>query len=374
MSKCSSFNISCNLPINNQARAQLADESTILRLGVMLERSGDLGSRRPLIGPCPIPMGAIIQARAVTVHNVTDIGSVRDGVRFHSDDGFCEAWLFRPRKQRCAPLVVMAHGLGGTRDMRLDAYAERFTAAGYSCLVFDYRHFGASPGEPRQLIDIRRQLVDWSSALTWARADPRTAGQRIVLWGTSFSGGHVLRTAAVDRRIAAVIVQCPFTDGIASTLAMDPVTAVKVTARGVADLLASRMGRAPVRVAIAGPPRSAALMSAPDALSGVLALTADPTEYANDTPARVALHIPFHRPGRAVSKVACPIFIGICENDSVAPAQATARYARKADCAEVVHYRAGHFGVYIGAAFEVIVKDQLAFLARHAPLNEQVQG
>ncbi len=286
---------------------------------------------------------------------------------FESGDGFCEAWLFRRKDQRHAPLLVMAHGLGGTRDMRLDAYAERFTAAGYSCLVFDYRHFGASPGEPRQLIDIRRQLGDWSSALAWARADSRTVGRPIVLWGTSFSGGHVLRIAAADRAVAAVIAQCPFTDGIASTLATDPVTAVKVTARGIADVLATWLGRPPVRVAMAGPPHSAALLSAPDALSGVLALTDNSTEYANDTPARVALHIPFHRPGRAIRQVACPIFVGICENDSVAPAKATARYARTADNADVVHYGAGHFGLYLGEAFDLIVTDQLMFLARHVP-------
>ena len=49
-------------------------------------------------------------------------------------------------------MPVMAHGLGGVRQMRLDAFAERFSSAGYRCLVFDYRHFGAGAGEPRQLL------------------------------------------------------------------------------------------------------------------------------------------------------------------------------------------------------------------------------
>ncbi|MGX9145996.1 hypothetical protein [Mesorhizobium sp. 128a] len=48
----------------------------------------------------------------------------------------------------------MAHGLGGIKEMRLDAFAERFSDAGYACLVFDYRNFGASEGAPRQLLDI----------------------------------------------------------------------------------------------------------------------------------------------------------------------------------------------------------------------------
>ena len=68
-----------------------------------------------------------------------------------------------------APLLVMAHGLGAVRTMRLDAYAERFSAAGYACLVFDYRNFGDSEGRPRQLLDIGMQLADWAAAVAYAR-------------------------------------------------------------------------------------------------------------------------------------------------------------------------------------------------------------
>jgi hypothetical protein len=43
-------------------------------------------------------------------------------------------------------------------------FAQRFAAAGYYALVFDYRHFGDSDGEPRRLLDIKRQLQDWRRA------------------------------------------------------------------------------------------------------------------------------------------------------------------------------------------------------------------
>ncbi len=75
-------------------------------------------------------------------------------VEFRSDDAICRGWLYLPQSAQPSPVIVMAHGLGAIREMRLDAYAERFAAAGYTCLVFDYRHFGASDGEPRQLLDI----------------------------------------------------------------------------------------------------------------------------------------------------------------------------------------------------------------------------
>ena len=115
----------------------------------------------------------------------------------------------------------MAHGLAGVKEMRLDAYAERFAAAGYHVLVFDYRHFGASQGRPRQLLDIRRQHEDWGAAVSYARARPEVDADRIVLWGTSLSGGHVL---AVAGRVgaAAVISQVPHVDGLASALALGP--------------------------------------------------------------------------------------------------------------------------------------------------------
>src|SRR3982750_116974 len=92
----------------------------------------------------------------------------RADVRFASRDADCAAWLYRP-EGRPAPMLVMGHGLGGGREMRLAAYAERFAAAGLGVLVFDYRHFANSGGAPRQLLDIRRQLEDWAAAIAYAR-------------------------------------------------------------------------------------------------------------------------------------------------------------------------------------------------------------
>jgi pimeloyl-ACP methyl ester carboxylesterase len=80
----------------------------------------------------------------------------------------------------------MAHGLGAVRTMRLNAYAERFCASGYACLVFDYRNFGDSEGAPRQLIDIRMQLQDWTVAVAFARTLAGIDPNRIGVWGKSF--------------------------------------------------------------------------------------------------------------------------------------------------------------------------------------------
>jgi hypothetical protein len=58
--------------------------------------------------------------------------------------------------------------------------------------VFDYRHFGASDGQPRQLIDIAGQLDDYRAAICFARSLRGVNAKRIALWGTSLSGGHVI--------------------------------------------------------------------------------------------------------------------------------------------------------------------------------------
>src|ERR1700712_5928770 len=119
----------------------------------------------------------------------------REDVWFTSGTDRVSAWLYRPDSAGPVPLLVMAHGLGAVRTMRLDAYAERFAAAGYACLVFDYRNFGDSEGAPRQLIDIRMQLQDWTVAVAFARTLTGIDPQRIGLWGTSVSGGHLIATA-----------------------------------------------------------------------------------------------------------------------------------------------------------------------------------
>lgn len=294
----------------------------------------------------------------------------RTDVTFPSGEAACAAWLYAPdgATGEPAPIIVMAHGLGGVKEERLDAFAERFTAAGYTCLVFDYRYFGASGGEPRQLLDVPSQRQDWKAAVAYARSLPTVDPDRVVVWGTSFGGGHVLVTAAEDPRIAAAISQCPFTDGLASGLAIPPLVSARVTARALRDVTAARLGRAPVMIPSYGPPGSVALMTAPDAVAGVEALIPEGASYPKEVTARIALQITTAFPGRRAKDVACPLHVVICERDTVAPAKPTQKYAAQAPRGEVKLYDAGHFDIYVGEWFERNVADQLAFLARHVPL------
>jgi dienelactone hydrolase len=80
-------------------------------------------------------------------------------VSFPSSGENCRAWLFLPKVDR-APLVILGHALGGTREDGLEPFARHFADAGLAALAFTYRHFGDSGGQPRKLVDIKHQLAD----------------------------------------------------------------------------------------------------------------------------------------------------------------------------------------------------------------------
>ena len=290
---------------------------------------------------------------------------------FASGGERCAAWLYPPASAAGgeadggAPCVVLAHGWSGIREQRLDAYAERFAAAGMAALVFDYRHFGGSGGEPRQLLDVRRQLEDWAAAIAYARSLDGVDPERVALWGSSFSGGHVVTTAARDPRVAAVVAQVPFADGFANLLRLGKRHALVLTREGLRDRLRALRGRPPHLIAAVGPPGSVAVMNTPDAEPGFHALTPPGVDWANATAARICLGVSRYRPIKLAREVRCPILFAIAENDLVTPPDLAERAASLAPRGEVRRYPAGHFDVYVGELFERAVADQVEFLTRH---------
>jgi dienelactone hydrolase len=196
----------------------------------------------------------------------------RRDVTFSSGAETCAAWLYVPDGAGPHPITVLAHGFGGVREARLWAFAERFAAAGIAALVFDYRHFGASGGEPRQLLDVGRQLDDWRAAIAFARTLDGVDADRVAAWGTSFSGGHVAVIAAEDTRLRAAISQGPFFDGIDALRAAGPRNIVRLAVAGVRDEARRLTGRRSFMLPVVGPPGSLAAMNSPDAEPGYRAL------------------------------------------------------------------------------------------------------
>jgi pimeloyl-ACP methyl ester carboxylesterase len=296
----------------------------------------------------------------MTNHTVT-----RRDIAFDSHGDACAGWLFLPDGVERPPVVILGHGLGATREMRLDAFAERFAQAGIAAVAFTYRHFGDSTGQPRQLLSIKRQLADWDAAIAHVKTRRDVDRNRIAVWGSSFGGGHAIIVASRHPELRAAVSQCPFTDGLASARALGPVGTMRLLPTVGRDVVAKAVGTEPVRIKLAGAPGEKALMTAPDALPGYLALVPEDGTFVNEVAARVAPKITWHRPGKAVKNVQMPILFCICEHDSVTPPEETLAYARTAPRGEIKRYDAGHFDIYLGEAFEAVVTDQTEFLARN---------
>lgn len=138
----------------------------------------------------------------------------RVDMSFETSDGLTlRGWLYTPPGGGPHPAIVLAHGFTAVKEQYLDRYGEAFCQAGFAALVFDNRNFGASEGQPRQEADPLLQVRDYRDAITYASALAIVDGQRIGVWGSSYSGGHVLQVAAFDRRVKCVVAQVPDISG-----------------------------------------------------------------------------------------------------------------------------------------------------------------
>ncbi len=108
-----------------------------------------------------------------------------------------------------APVIVMANGFTGVKEQILPDFADKFVDAGFVTMVFDYRYFGESEGEPRSQNFPLEMVEDYRNAITWVSDQPEVDPQRIGIWGTSFSGGLVLYVSTYDRRVKSVVSQVP---------------------------------------------------------------------------------------------------------------------------------------------------------------------
>jgi fermentation-respiration switch protein FrsA (DUF1100 family) len=145
----------------------------------------------------------------------------RRDIEFDAEGVTLRGWFYDAEgASGAAPTIVLAHGFSAVKEMYLDKYAETFAAAGLNALVFDNRNFGASGGEPRQEIDPWAQVRDYRHAITYATTLPEVDSDRIGIWGSSYSGGHVLVVGAIDRRVKAVVSQVPLASGLANFRAL----------------------------------------------------------------------------------------------------------------------------------------------------------
>jgi uncharacterized protein len=263
---------------------------------------------------------------------------------------------------RCC--VVMAHGFSLTRHDGLPPYAERLAAAGASVLVFDHRHLGDSAGQPRQRFRKGAQREDWRAAVRFARGLETFDPRRIVLWGFSFSGGHVVETALKDSRIAAVLALCPMVDGLARALATPPSVSAWMLPRAVAD----RLGRHNL-VPVTARPGERAAMTFPGEADGFLASVPEGSPWRNEISPGIFLTVSLHRPVARAGRLTMPLWVGLGEADVSVSRRAVKRLAERAPRGELHRYPYDHFGAFLGDGPERVAGDQLDFLRRSSLLD-----
>ncbi len=284
----------------------------------------------------------------------------RAELRFPSAGDQCAAWLYRPAPGvDAAPCVVMANGFSLTRHDGLPAYAERFAAAGAAALVFDHRHLGDSSGSPRQRFRKAAQLQDWRSAVAYARSLDGVDPERIVLWGFSFAGGHVVETAAADGRVAAVLALCPMLDGLPRVLATPPALTAWLLPRAIAD----QLGRHNL-VPVTAEPGGHAAMTLPGEAEGFAAAVPAGSPWRNEISPAIFLTVGLHRPLRRAARFGTPIWLGLGERDVTVSARAIERFAERAPRAELHRYPYDHFGGLTGDGPERVAGDQVDYLRR----------
>jgi dienelactone hydrolase len=287
----------------------------------------------------------------------------RADLSFESDGERCAAWMYLPDGPAAPhPCVILAHGFGMVREARLDAYAEHFAGAGIAALVFDYRHFGASGGLPRQLLDISRQLADWRAAIAFVRGSDELDSSRIALWGTSFSGGHVVALAAGDPEIAAVVSQVPYAGLERRTGPPRVGFLARMVSAAIRDELRGRLGRPPRYIPIAAEDGVFAAFNTPGGMAQMKAIVPADSSWENRFTPRLMLRAPRYRPFEDAASVGCPLLVCVCEDDVVTPPAPALAGAGRAPQGEVRSYPIGHFEIYLGEWFDTAVADQTAFL------------
>jgi alpha-beta hydrolase superfamily lysophospholipase len=283
----------------------------------------------------------------------------REEVEFDCQGDRCAAWFYpalATSTSAQAPLVVMAHGLSGTRRDGLGPFAERFAAAGIAALAFDHRGFGDSGGEP-DLFHPARQLEDWRAAIAFGRSLGGIDPELVATFGSSMGGGNALAAAATDSGIAAAISQVPFLDLLRQAHRSAPSVRARMA-------LAAARGR---HLPAVGRPDEPAFINAPGGEVGwrhVVSIGED-SRWRNRVSSRWLIGPPF-RPARHAAGLHCPWLVCVGEADRVARPGPAIAAAKRAPLGELRTYPGvDHFDVYDGPEFEAVVADEVAFLRRH---------
>jgi len=237
----------------------------------------------------------------------------------------------------------MGHGLGAQKDFKIPDFAQRFLKQGIAVVAFDYRTFGGSDGEPRQVISVSMQLDDWTSTLKYIFSHAHELSideDKVAIWGSSFGGGLVLAVAAKDEfrdKIKGVISQVPFVDGFESLTAclrLSPVwNLLKGTAYSIKDIVRRTFGLNRQYIPLLGSKADdLRLLFSDDSYDGYNKII--PKEgglggWKNQVSASIVLEFPLFRPTLYADQINAKVLLIAAENDLLCPVAGVTKVAEK---------------------------------------------
>ncbi len=277
----------------------------------------------------------------------------------------CDGDLLLPEGNKRPPVIIMAHGLAAQKNFGLGPYAEQFVKKGMAVFLFDYRTFGKSDGEPRQIVDPFRHLEDWRAAISHVRSLPDVDGGRIALWGSSFSGGHVLALASSEKNITAVISQIPFISGSSSIRMKRIPDILKSTAYGTYDLLRGFLRLSPHYSPVIARPGQFAAMNSEESYDGFMSIVGDDHIWENKMASRGFIKMAFYNPVAGAKKIKAPIMIIAGKDDSLIPWTAVKKISERISNCELVVLDCNHFAPYTGEFFKKYIGRHVEFMAGH---------
>lgn len=286
-------------------------------------------------------------------------------VSFLSGGVECIGYLYRRANSTgMQPCVVMGTGFGGTQDTpSIVANAQAFAVSGFMALTFDYRNFGESQGEPRQVIRIQEQLADFHAAVSFARSQAGIDPDRIALWGTSFGGGHVVTVAASDPRIAAVVAQVPFNGFPKKVEGRSADMTRKLLGAMVKDTIRGWLGQPPYYIRAVGNTGELAVMASPQAVQVIEGM--DSKTWRNEVAPRALFEMMRYKPSDWAPQLKMPLLVCVGEFDRESLGENTIELVEKAPRGELKSYPFAHYDIYRPEYRKQVISDQIEFLRKH---------
>jgi pimeloyl-ACP methyl ester carboxylesterase len=286
---------------------------------------------------------------------------------FPSAGSTCSGGLYLPVNKQ-PPVVILGQGFGAERTFGTGSFVQAFVAAGWAVFSFDYRGFGDSQGQPRQLVNPHHHCEDWYNAVQYVRSLQAINNRNIALWGSSFAGGHVLVTAARIPGLAGVIAQVPFCSSRSMSKNSTFGEKLKSIGHACLDGLLSLVGREH-RIALVGKPGEGfSMMSSPGWYEDYMKIAQGSASWTNSMPARGIFSIANYNPIDSAGQITCPVLIINGSRDQGVPAADVHAAVAKISRCQHIELDFDHFDLYEGFNLhQQALQLQLKFLAEIAP-------